>query len=111
MMSILIKDMEMPKSCSDCPCIDLDNDEYECAVCGISKKLIPWKWANTQGIDVIYLRPTDCPLVEVPTPHGRLIDADALMKLLVCNENTINVFWFEDIVNQRPSIIDREDTV
>lgn len=26
-------------------------------------------------------RPSDCPLNEVPEPHGRLIDADALHKL------------------------------
>lgn len=68
MSGIYIIGMEMPKSCDDCPCIDLDNDKYECAACGILKKPLPWKWANSHGIDVIYLRPTDCPLIEVPEP-------------------------------------------
>lgn len=58
-MSILIKGMEMPKNCAGC----------FLRVGQCSKR--------------IYMenRPSDCPLVEVPEPHGRLIDADALHKL------------------------------
>lgn len=103
-MSILIKGMEMPKSCWHCEfCRDgLDEHAQHYDYCVALDMNI--QTSQTE-------RHENCPLIEVPTPHGRLIDADALMKLLVCNENTINVFWFEDIVNQRPSIIDREDTV
>ena len=77
MSDILIKNMEMPKSCGDCPFFN--------------------RGANPMGEDFIFAQPwgdclvsgeenviehdisMDCPLVEVP-PHGRLIDADALMK-------------------------------
>ena len=53
MMSIIIKDMEMPKSCDDC--------WFECAyeIC-----------TPETGYE-------NCPLIEIPK-HGRLIDADDL---------------------------------
>ena len=57
-MSILIKGMEMPKSCGRCM---------------FSRR-------NIHNIDWCVLTekdlPCDCPLVPIP-PHGRLIDADA----------------------------------
>lgn len=65
-MSVLIKGMEMPNSCGECP---LQCDEcFGSFRCWFSKK-----W----GSDL--MRADDCPLVEVPTPHGRLIDADELI--------------------------------
>ena len=60
-MAILIRDMELPQTCSECPLLDYDR-------CKITDEC--------GGIDL----PRDenrCPLTEVP-PHGRLIDADAL---------------------------------
>ena len=62
-MSILIK-IEMPKGCWACP-FEVGK-YYECL---FTKKSSNW------GLTT---RPSDCPLVEVPTPHGRLVDADAL---------------------------------
>lgn len=50
-MSVLIKGMEMPKNCHECPLL------YVTSLCDGFK---------------------DCPIVPIP-PHGRLIDADALM--------------------------------
>ena len=72
-MSILIKGKALPKDCGSC---DLcDNDGYCYALYGDSlwdalpdgAEYFPdgWKYAG-------------CPLVEVPEPHGRLIDRDAL---------------------------------
>lgn len=65
-MSILIRGMEMPKNCKDCPFSDHE------AWC-----LIPGSWKER------YYCPDDerseyCPLVELP-PHGRLGDLDKLM--------------------------------
>lgn len=61
-MSVLIKGMEMPKSCSKCDlrviAIGLD---FQCAISG-------------ETVDDYYSsRHPKCPIVEVPTPHGRLI--------------------------------------
>lgn len=67
-MGILIK-IKMPKGCWACPFAV--GKYYECL---FTKKTTNW------GLTT---RPSDCPLIEVPTPHGRLIDADAL--------NTYNV--------------------
>ena len=61
-MSVLIKGMEMQKSCSVCKLFG----EYGCPFVGAVG------YALTRGE-----RNDDCPLVPVP-PHGRLIDADAL---------------------------------
>ena len=58
-MSILIKDMEMPNVCAFC-----FMDENECKLYG--------------SVNIWSEKHPDCPLVEIPTPHGRLIDADAL---------------------------------
>jgi len=70
-MSILIKGMEMPQSCWRCPlCLTVDPDTYRCIPTGQDFE------STFDAIDHIVL---SCPLVEVP-PHGRLIDADALMK-------------------------------
>lgn len=58
MSDILIKNMKMPRSCYQC--------FYFASGCSCNK--------HRTG------RPQDCPLVEVATPHGRLIDAGALLE-------------------------------
>lgn len=64
-MSILIKGMEMPTRCEDCPCFYPEYNECN-AIVG--------RWVDGKATP-----PSDCPLVHVPT-HGRLIDADAIRK-------------------------------
>ena len=62
-MSILIRGMEMPTSCLDCPLTDGHS-----ASCLITKQSVYF---------FVNKRHNDCPLVPV-SPHGRLIDADVL---------------------------------
>ena len=61
-MSILIKGLNMPKDCVSC------------------------RWHHRTGVCVLTGVVTNtgryCPLVEVPTPHGRLIDGDNVIDLL-----------------------------
>ena len=59
-MSVLIKGMQMPKNCTYCDSIGL-NVAIGCFV--------------MTGING---RATDCPLVEIPVPHGDLIDKEKL---------------------------------
>ena len=77
-MSILIKGMEMPKHAG----VNEDKDTvYRCIVIAHpdnSAELV---------IDTEFASPYDnghnvkrCPLVEVPTPHGRLIDENELLR-------------------------------
>lgn len=66
-MSILIKgDIGLPRDCCKCP--------FNCyGLC----------LANHSKLSVdkcVKSRHSDCPLAEVPTPHGRLIDADEIEK-------------------------------
>ena len=61
-MSIIIKGMDIPKDCSYCI---LANEHIN----GLCKK----KYYCRLEADFEH-----CPLVEIPTPHGRLIDADEL---------------------------------
>lgn len=66
-MSLIIKGSIMPLMCEECPCYDCD--DYSCKATG--RGVIEYRYDG---------RPDNCPLVEIPTPHGRLIDADALME-------------------------------
>ena len=72
-MSILIKGMEMPKSCFYCPFRrKINPDDIQCLV---TRDVFEETFAGT-----IEMRNRGfCPLVEIP-PHGRLIDADVLEK-------------------------------
>ena len=66
-MSVLIKGMDMPKSCLDCR-LFYDESETEC-------------WCKANELHAkrdLRTRHPNCPLVEIKTPHGRLIDADEL---------------------------------
>lgn len=75
-MSVLIKGMGMPKDCPYCKMAYYNaSDEFTgCAV-------IPGKRYAMHN-DAVYAkstqRPDWCPLVEIPEPHGDLIDRDTL---------------------------------
>jgi hypothetical protein len=64
-VSILIKGMKMPKGChSGCPLTD--SDAFTCQITG--KDIVIY------DEDTITSRPSWCPLGDVPTPHGRLVE-------------------------------------
>ncbi|MBR3262827.1 MAG: hypothetical protein IKF93_06915 [Lachnospiraceae bacterium] len=67
-MSVLIKGMEMPKSCFYCPFRrKINPDDIQCLV---TRDVFEETFAGT-----IEMRKRGfCPLIEMP-PHGRLIDA------------------------------------
>lgn len=64
-MSILIKGMKMPHNCFLCPLSVMNGERVYCEV--TKDEVLRAKIAQ------------DCPLIELQ-PHGRLIDADALME-------------------------------
>ena len=77
-MSVLIRGIDTPNTCCVCPCHywDLEFDRYYCQALKGEPRIID---ENT--------RRDDCPLAEVPVPHGRLIDADALPLKDINNAN------------------------
>ena len=89
-MSVLIKGMEMPALCQEC-------DLYIDGACYAKG------YRDYQSI-MDMSKPADCPLIEVPTPHGRLIDADAIQDY--------NVETFGQrllIIDTAPTVIEAED--
>lgn len=91
MADILIKGMEMPEYCYDCP---LHNSEY--GSCNI---------LDRATIDP----PRDCPLVEVK-PHGDLVDRDKLLKL--DNITFIDCgHWMADYEAVKTSVIENAPVV
>lgn len=99
-MGIYIKGMEMPRFCYDCffrPGLCKERDFY-----------------SFDGENKL-TRPRNCPLIELP-PHGRLIDADALMKSIASTKatsrNAFGVYMLygviSDAVINAPTIIEAE---
>lgn len=86
-MSILIRGMDMPKKCCECVFSEL-SPTGESLICNNMLFGVPWDE-----------RPFDCPLVEVPTPHGRLIDiGDATSAL--CDLKRVYVgSVFDNLIN------------
>ena len=88
-MSILIRSMEMPELCG------------QCFLRGNCKQRI-----------YMEQRPKGCPLVEVPTPHGRLGDLDKLMTEFMDSDldHLQRDDWKEviQIVADAPTVIEAE---
>ena len=96
-MSILIQGIDMPKNCAECKmwsiceCLN-DFEDFE-SIC----------YAVEDG-DLV--RDKNCPLVEIPTPHGRLGDLDALwdrMYNYIDNEGAKMPFGDNDFMIHRDS--------
>lgn len=71
-MSVLIKGMQMPKNCSDCP---LNYDMMSCMITGTR-----W-WSDTMVLMDFDCQESclyDCPLVELPEHHGDLVDVNEI---------------------------------
>ena len=81
-MSVLIKDMEMPESC------------VECRFYG--------EYCYAKGDENKHSK-LPCPLVPVP-PHGRLIDADAVMSGVDDGDDVMFVWAITDA----PTVIEAE---
>ena len=70
-MSVLVKGMEMPKTCNDCPLLDWDLSYIKCGV--VNRKFEVYEEHFRES------RVYDCPLIEIP-PHARLIDMDDFLQ-------------------------------
>lgn len=103
-MSVLIKGMKMPTSCSECT---LNYDCFKCIVTGT-----PF-FDHEQNFDDETTRLDNCPLVSVPS-HGRLIDADTLIVKHGWLDNFDNThthiqFVYANEINYTPTIIESEE--
>ena len=73
-MGVYVKGMKMPKECRECYLLEYYEYLGE-TQCSITRMML----AEREKPIPFDGRPKWCPLVEVPEPHGRLIDADALL--------------------------------
>lgn len=81
--------MEMPKNCGECRMHFLGDPDYVC--CSITNRIpkIVAKYNNSK-IDLdarkksimAVQRPDWCPLIEVPEPHGDLIERETIHELV-----------------------------
>lgn len=95
MADILIRGMEMPLTCYDnCPC----QGAHWCNPLKETTEPMTGK-----RLDV-------CPLVEIHTPHGRLIDADAFCRVMATLEriDPITAAGVIAYINAAPTIIEAE---
>jgi len=72
-MSVYIPGMEMPKNCIECKLM------RRCGKHELDYVCMPARVYVEDLTNAYKPRPDYCPLIELP-PHGRLIDADALME-------------------------------
>lgn len=108
-MSFIVKGIDFPEKCGDCPCcVDYDNED-----CVYYEKYHTGMFCSAQDSapDVydIHEKLNNCPLVEIPTPHGRLIDADALRKTIESiYGGALWTFDCFECIHQAPTIIEAE---
>ena len=107
-MSLIIRGVNLPEKCENCPCYD-----YIDYVCRADDCFAPFDVENPEE------RSEHCPLIEIRTPHGRLIDADRLMEVIEKNsyllkgyynslENGMFLTGIKQAIDEAPTIIDVE---
>lgn len=99
-MGIFVRGVRFPDSCSLCDSLQPINGS--CAKCKRTREYLDRNnCCTSKGRDFI--------LTDVPAPHGRLIDADALRKMFQFSENDTDtdVAWISKI----HSLIDSTETV
>ena len=108
-MSVLIKGVGMPKNCAVCP---FQVTLFGCSACIAVKEVRRIYEADLPGVDSEERRPSWCPLVPVPTPHGRLIDADALRDTDNFIHKTMvfggQMVYSQSAIDNAPTIIEAE---
>ena len=94
-MGVYNKEMKIPESCKVCPFVE---------DCEHTKP----KGRITRNGIIVELEKDDCPLVEVPEPHGRLIDIDFILPLCATPASTYIAYvdLFQFLKHACPTVID-----
>ena len=90
---------EIPNRCGRCPCFHAEHPMYCQAVKADKNKRIYAPYGEG--------RPDWCPLIEVPTPHGRLIDADELANKTFYSTTGAPYITYKTFCNA-PTVIEAE---
>lgn len=93
---------DKPKRCTRPKCRFMDRDTLDCRLQDKSWELFEEQYEH-------------CPLIEVPTPYGRLIDADAIQythaiaRSLDDGHNWNELCVTQDEIDDAPTIIEAEE--
>lgn len=114
-MGVYIKGMEMPKNCNECK-FGTWSILHQTAACKRHDFDPCFKDSSREYMEK---RADFCPLVEVPEPHGRLIDVDNLMnnilyeaKEAIKKNDKDRAFWIgyaAEIIMKELPVIEGED--
>lgn len=102
-MSVLIKGMEIPKNCTICRFCVPEADPENGEMCMATGRYMPP--CSTDRLE-------NCPLVEVPSPHGRLIDGEKAKEELRRAEALTRAFGYHNVIetiSEVPTIIEAEE--
>ena len=98
MSDVLIRGMEMPKQCYDCPMHRYVYPDHLCVLYCLN-------------IPDVRFRPGWCPLIELP-PHGYLVDINAL-KLAILDVDYVNKHDYLkgvlNAINHAPTVIEASE--
>ena len=100
-MSVLIKGMAMPKDCRECP-LQAYYSSSGNTLCFPANEYLAKKY-NPIGFEG---RANWCPLGEVKTPHGDLIDRDELFIPALSSSHDNEMV--DDIISDAPTVIEAE---
>lgn len=101
-MSIMVKGMEMPKNCKDCRFWMLFLGRYLCFAQNVEVSDYTFEFMSQNRLP-------NCPLVEV-RPHGKLIDADELLKKVREKADFPSEEWCKAIecIENAPTVLEEE---
>ena len=102
-MSVIIRGVRWPTSCKDC---------FFCRIFAFDPNHLPEPRCLIKGEEIPRQgKLLFCPLVEIPTPHGRLIDASELIKSYMKGTKAgIDDFYDTiDIIDNAPTILEVEE--
>ena len=107
-MSVLVKGMEMPKNCKRCKFFKWSN-LHQTAACARYDFEPCFK---DHSMEYLKKRPDWCPLVDIPAPHGDLIDIDS--KITIGIKDGLKVTTVRDLLNDKAvrlpkTVIEAED--
>ena len=98
-MSLFINSkVHLPSNCEKCP---FNYADMSVGICMAADKTID---TRTYGRK----RHPDCPMTELPAPHGRLIDADEIEKC-VHERYDVGEYVFADTIRNADTIIEAEE--
>ena len=93
-MSVIIKGMKLPRK----------SEHRECSIAVVQNRPVSIAFSRTKTTPL-----ECCECAEIPTPHGRLIDADKLLesfgKAIEEDNHFVNFFL---LVDEAPTIIEAE---